>query len=169
MLSRDSEVYIHFPTLSGSIQCPFYQMFFQRCTHAICITMELEQTFRQRSIVQSGRLQQVRNHCLVIMFRQQGIDVLSCIIQTSRIQVIIECKIMNVIEEFLLKIGSRFVILGTQEFEHILEHTAGSSRSRNKLDDFLITCLVCIPCGKILFAFFLIGFHNTSVFYGSSC
>ena len=169
MLSRDSEVYIHFPTLSGSIQCPFYQMFFQRCTHAICITMELEQTFRQRSIVQSGRLQQVRNHRLVVMFRQQGIDVLSCIIQTSRIQVIIECKIMNVIEEFLLKIGSRFVILGTQEFEHILEHTAGSSRSRNKLDDFLITCLVCIPCGKILFAFFLIGFHNTSVFYGSSC
>ena len=127
MFSRDSEVYIHFPTLSGSIQCSLYQMLFQRCTHAICITMELEQAFRQRSIVQSGRLQQVRNHRLVIMFRQQGIDVLSCIIQTSRIQVIVECKIMNVIEEFLLKISSRFVILSTQEFEHILEHTAGSS------------------------------------------
>ena len=168
MFTRYSKVHIHFSGLSGSIQCSFYQMFFQRSTYAISITVEFQQTFWQRTIIQSCRFQQVSYYSLIIMFRQKSLNILTCIIQASSIQIIIKSKTMNMIEKFLFKTCSRHVIISTQEFEQVFKHTACRSRSWHKLHDFLIRVFISIPCCQIFFLGISIGNHNTIIVYRCS-
>ena len=111
VFGRHCEMYVHFTCLSGCIQRTFYQMFFQRCTYAVGITVELKQSLRQGTVVQSCSFQQIGYNGFVVLFRQQSIDVLARIVHASRIQVVIECKVMDMVEELLLEIRRRFVIV----------------------------------------------------------
>ena len=111
-------------------------MFFQRSTHTVCIPVELQQALRQCTIIQAGSFQQIGNDGLVLTFFKQSIDGLACIVHTSSIQVVEEGETMDVVKEFFLKVCSRNIIIRTQKFEHILEHTAGRTRSRHKLHNF---------------------------------
>ena len=163
---RYGEMHIHLTRLPCGIKRTFHQVFFQRCTYPVGIAVELQQAFRKRTVIQSGSFKQVRHYSLVIMLRQQGIDVLARVIQTSRIQVIVESEIVNVVEEFLFEIGRGHIIIRSQELEHILKHTACRSRCRNKLHHLPVAVLVSIPCSQVFLLHVFVCYHNAVILYG---
>ena len=158
-------MHIYLTGLSGCIECTFYQVFFQRSAYSVFVAVELQQSFRQGTVVQSGRLQQVGHHSLVILFRNQRINVLSGILYTSLIQFVVKSKVMNAAEKFLFKISSRFTVISSQEFKQVLEHTAGSSRCRNEFYNLLVAILVSIPCFQIFFLQISVSYQNTPIFH----
>ena len=160
MFRRNSEMHIHFSGLACRIQRTLHQMFFQRRTHTIRIPVEFQQSLRQCPIVQAGSFQQLGYDRFVILLRHQSVNILSRIIHTSRIQVIIECEAMNMIEKLLLEISLRSIVISPQEFEQILEHTAGGTRGGYKLHDGFLPFLICIPCFQISLHFISGGGHD---------
>ena len=124
-------------------------MFLQRRTYTILIAMEFQQALRQCTVVQSGSFQQVGHHCLIVLFFHERIDGLAGIVQASSVQVVEKSEAMDVVEKLLLEVRSRHIIVGSQELEHILEHTAGSARCRHELHHLLVTVLVSVPCSQI--------------------
>ena len=121
-------------------------MFFQWSTWTFGIFMEFKQTFRKCSVVESGSFEKGSYYSFVITFFHQPRNIFSGCTLTSYIQVVEESKIPDSVEECLLKLCSRFVILCGQKLEQILEHTTGSARSRNKLHDDFIRILISILC-----------------------
>ena len=154
VFSRYSEVNIYLTSLTSSIKSTFYQVFFQRSTYAVFITMELQQALWKSTIVQTSTFEQVSNNCLIVAFSYQSIDTLTIVLFTSSIQITEESEVVNVFEELLFKWLSRNIVFSTQEFEHILEHTASSTWCRYKLHDILFTLHISIPCFQICLHFF---------------
>ena len=128
--------------------------------------MEFKQTFRKCSVVESGSFEKGSYYSFVITFFHQPRNIFSGCTLTSYIQVVEESKIPDSVEECLLKLCSRFVILCGQKLEQILEHTTGSARSRNKLHDDFIRILISIPCSQICFLIFCVR-SQYAFFYGS--
>ena len=68
--------------------------------------MEFEQTFRKCSVVESGSFEKCIYYGFVITFFHQPRNIFSGCTLTSYIQVVIESKILDSVEECLLKLCS---------------------------------------------------------------
>ena len=125
-------------------------MLLERSAHAVFISVEEQQALRQLSVVKAPRLEHIGNNSLVVAGSNKGCDVLALILYASCVKLIIESKLLYVVEEFLFEVSTRFVIVSAEKSEHILEHTAGSSTGRNKLYDLLAFCLIGFPLCDIV-------------------
>ena len=119
--------------------------------------MEFEQTFRQGAVIQSGCFEQGGYHCFIVAVFDQSGNIFSVDTLAGYIQVVIESKILDSVEECLFELGSRPVIVGGQELEQVLEHTTRCTGGGNELYDSLICVCICIPGGQISLLFFCIG------------
>ena len=117
-------------------------MLLERSAHAVFISVEEQQALRQLSVVKAPRLEHIGNNSLVVAGSNKGSNVLALILYASCVKLIIESKLLYVVEEFLFEVSTWFVIVSAEKSEHILEHTAGSSTGRNKLYDLLAFCLI---------------------------
>ena len=146
-------MYIHFTIFIDSIQGPFYQMFFQRRTATVFILMELQQSFRQRTVVQSGPFEQGCNNRLVVSGSKQSRYILSGSSPASGIQVVIEGKLLYLLKESLFKACLGGIIICSEKLKQVFEHTAGSTRSRYKLHYHLIGLCICLPSVQVFLLF----------------
>ena len=158
MFGRYGEVNIHLAVLIGRIKRTFHQMFLQRSTGTVFVFVELQQPFRERTVVQPCRLKQCSNHCLVISGSQQCGNVLTGCFQASGVQVIIESKLLDFLKECFLEPRLGSVVVCSKKFKQILEHTACRTRCRNKFHNSLVRLGVCFPCIQVFFLF--IGIRN---------
>ena len=145
---------VYLTCLTGSIESTFYQVFFQRSAYAVFVAVEFQQALWKSTVVQTSSFEQVGNNSLVVTFGNQCVDTLTVVLFASSVQVSEECEVVNVVEELLFEICSRNIVFSTQEFEHILEHTAGCARCRNELHDFLFAFHISIPCCQVCLHFF---------------
>ena len=166
MFGRNREMHIHLTVLIGSIQCSFYQVLFQWRAAAVFILMELQQSFGQSAIVQSGCFEQGSNNRLVVSGGSQSRYILSGSPLASGIQVIIEGKLLYFLKESLFKACLGSVIVCPEKFKQVLEHTAGSTRSRHKLHHHFIGLCICLPGIQVFFLFIRIRSQYT-LFYRS--
>ena len=83
--------------------------------------MEFEQTFRQCAVIQSGCFEQGGYHCFIVAVFDQSGNIFSVDTLAGYIQVVIESKILDSVEECLFELGCRPVIVGGQELEQVLE------------------------------------------------
>jgi len=74
----------------------------------------------------------------------------------------------DVVEEFLLKIGCRHVIGCVKERKKVLEHAAGGTAGRHKLNALMAIGKILSPLFSISLALLLRGFHNAFTHSGSS-
>ena len=112
-------------SLAGSIQSRFYQMFFQRSTRTVLIPVELKQSFRQLTVIQSFRTKHVSHNLFILAGCHQTVNPATFIFHAGCIQFIIECKITNRRKKVFFEICGRHIIFRIQKFEHILKHTTG--------------------------------------------
>ena len=89
--------------------------------------MEQEQALGQLSVFQSFSLQHVSSNSLVIALSEEFLDALTLILLAGSIEFIIEGKLLDIVKILLLKISSRYIIIGINKGEHILKHTTGGT------------------------------------------
>ena len=166
VFGRYGEVYGHLAVLIGGIERAFHQVFFQRRAAAVLVAVEFQQAFGQRTVVQSGGLQQGGDHSLVVSFGNQSGNLLSGGLQASRVQVVVESEFLNLLEEGLFKSGLGSVIVRTQKLEHILEHTACRTRSGHKLHHHLVRLRIGFPRIEVFLLLVRAGCQDTFL-YGS--
>ena len=141
---RDCEVYMGL-TVRCCIEGTFHQMFLHRRTRSLSIVMEQQQALRQLTVVQTLSFQHVSCNSLIITLGHQFLDALAVIFLAGGIQLTIESKVLYVVKVLLLKVSRRHVVRSIYKGKHILEHTAGSTRSGYELHHFLAHGLVLLP------------------------
>ena len=166
MFAADGKVYVSLSTTAG-IEGSFGEMFFDGRLGAVVVGMELEEAFRQLSVVQSVCSQHVGNHFFVVSFFEQGINAFSFVEEASIVQGIEEGEVMDVCEEGFLEVGGWGVVVGIEELEHILEHAAGSSAGWHELGDGVPFSLIVVPGLDVSLCFVLCR-SQYAIAYGSS-
>ena len=116
-------MHIHLTVLTSCIKGTLDEMFLERCTHAIIVSMELQKTLGQLTIVQSLFVQQTSHNGLVFAISDEVFDSLTFVDHTGIIQCIIECIARNVSEEYLDEIGIGHIGIAIKKLEQILEHS----------------------------------------------
>ena len=96
-------MYIHLAVLVGRIERTFHQMLFQRGTAAVFVLMELQQSFRKRTVIQARRFEQCGNHSFVISGGQQRGNIFTGCFLACGVQVIVKSKLLDFLEECFLK------------------------------------------------------------------
>ena len=89
--------------------------------------MEEQQSLRQLTVVQSLGLQHIGSNGLEFTLGNECLDALAFVLLADGIERLVEGKFLNAVEILLLEVGGRHVVIGVDEGEHILEHTAGGS------------------------------------------
>ena len=124
VFGRNCKMHIYFTILISCIERTLYKMFFQRCTVTVFISVEFQQTFRQCTVIQSCSFKQCSNYGFIVSLRHQRRNIFSRHLLTGSIQIIIESKFFNLFKECLFKFSFRSIIISSEKFEQILEHTA---------------------------------------------
>ena len=112
--------------------------------------MELQQTLRHLTIVESACLQQVCHHCPVLASLAQVAYAAALVLLALAAERLAEGKLLDIVEEELLEVGSRLVIVGRKERKEILEHTARSSTCRHELHDSMLVAKISAPIVNVL-------------------
>ena len=149
MFGRNCKMHIYFTILISCIERTLYKMFFQRCTVTVFISVEFQQTFRQCTVIQSCSFKQCSNYGFIVSFRHQRRNIFSGHLLTGSIQIIIESEFFNLFKECLFKFSFGGIIISSEKFEQILEHTARCTGCRNKLHYNLICPGISVPCIEI--------------------
>ena len=137
-------------------------------TGTLCVFVEQQHTLWQLTVVQSLSLQHIGSHSLIVAFCHQSLDTFALVFHADSIQRLVEGKLLNVVEIFLLEIGGRHVIVGIHECKHILEHTTGGATGRYELHDTLTCSLIVLPGFHVLLTLALVGGYD-AVTYCSCC
>ena len=148
-------------SFAGSIQSRFYQMFLQRSARTVLIPVKRKQSFRQLAVIQTFRTKHVRHNLFILAGCHQTVNPATFIFHANRIQFIVECKITNRRKKSFFEISGRHIVFRIQKFKHILKHTAGRARSRNKLAYRFSFFLISLPHFLIMPAFFCRRSQNT--------
>ena len=117
MFRRNGKMHIDFSILVSSIESTFHKMFFQWSTASIFISVEFQQTFRKRTIIQSCRLKQCSHYSFIITLSHQCGNVLLECFLTGGIQVIIESKLFNLLKECFFEFSFGHIIISPKKFE----------------------------------------------------
>src|SRR5574344_552035 len=155
-------------TVGCGIKGSLHEMFLHRSARSLGIFVEEQHTLGQLSVVESLSLEHLGSHSLVVAFGQQGGDVLALVLQANIVELIIEGKLLDVVEILLLEVGCGFIILGVHEGKHVLEHAACSSRCRNELHHLLAGSLVLLPTLLKFSSRFLSRGNNSMLYAGGS-
>ena len=159
MLVTDSEMHVGL-AIRSSIQSTLDQVFLHRRTRTLSVVMEQQQALGQLSVVQSLSLQHIGGNSLVVALGDECLDALAIVLLAGCIELLVKSKLLDVVKIFLLEIRCRHVVVGVDKGKHVLEHTAGSTRSGNKLHHFLALGLVLLPSFDILLALSLARSHD---------
>ena len=144
-------------------------MFLHRCTWTILIRVEQQQALRQLAIVKALSLKQVGNNLLVIASLNKVANTSTVVVFLAlAAKFVLESKLLYFVEEFLLEVGSRNIIVGSKECKQILEHTACSTTCRYKLNNLVSFFLILAPFFYILVTFFGCGQENAIAYSRSS-
>ena len=137
-------------------------MFLHRCARPLGILVEEQQALRQLTVVQTIGLQHVGSHSLVVAIGDERLDALAFVLLAGSIERIVESELLDGVKVLLLEIGSWYIVVGIHKSEHILKHTAGSTRCRHKLHHALALSLVGVPDVLILLALSSIGGNDST-------
>ena len=125
MLGRHGKVQMNHSVGTRCVECTLGHMLLQRSAGRCSVTVKLEQTFGQCSVIEPLGLQQVGYYSLVVAVRNKLLDRLALIVLAGGIQVLVECKFGYAVKESLLKRGSGYIIRCVQKSKKIFEHSAG--------------------------------------------
>ena len=139
--------------VGGGVEGALHKVLLHGRARSLWVVVEEQQALWQLSVVESFGLEHVGGHSLVVTLGHESLDVLSLILLAGGIQLVVEGKLLDIVEIFLLKFGGGHVVVGIDESEDILEHTAGGTRGGHELDDATAGGFVLLPCVYILLAF----------------
>ena len=141
-------------TLAVGIEGAFHKMLLKWCACSVFIGVEEQQSLRKLSVIESLRLKEISHNGFIVAFTHQGFDILTFILLAHSVECRIEGELHDIVEECLLEIRCRNIVICRKECKHILEHTACRTAGRNKFHNLLAFCLVGIPCfGISLYVF----------------
>ena len=149
-------------TVRSCIESSLYEMLLHRSACTILVFVEEKQTLWQLTVVETLGLKHVGCHSLIVTIGDESFDTLALVLLTDNIESIVERELLDRVEVFLLEIGSRNIIVGINECEHVLEHTAGSTRGWHELHHALSLSLIGIPRILVLLALCCIGGDDAS-------
>ena len=129
--------------------------------------MEEQQSLGQLTIVKALGFKQIGNHVLVASSLNQLAYAKSGIGLALGKKLLLESKLVDIVEEVLLKVGCRNVVVGRKESEEILEHTAGCTTGGHKLHNLVAFLKILFPVGNVLVTLDFIGSHDAMA--DSSC
>ena len=99
-------------------------MLLHRRANSLPIFMELKQSFWQLSIIKALLFQKIRDDNFVFTLSYQPVDAFLLILHTLCVKRFKKSKLVNIVEEFFLKICSWHIILCRKKCKHIFEHSA---------------------------------------------
>ena len=149
---RDGEVNMSL-TIACGIEGTFHQMLLHRRASTLRILVEQEQAFWQLAVVQPICLEHVGSDGLVFPFSNEGLDALAFVLLADSVEGLIEGELLDAVEILLLKVCCGCIVVSIDEGEHVLEHTAGSTRGGHKLYNLVACGLVLVPGVLKLLAF----------------
>ena len=123
MVVRNGEVNVCL-AVAACIERSLYQVLLHRSANLILILVELEQSLRQLTIVQSLWLEEISHDSLVIALLDEAHDALLVVYMTLVAECLAESKLLDILEELFFKVSSRNIVWSIQERKHVLEHTA---------------------------------------------
>ena len=157
----DSEVHVGFP-IGACIERSLDEVLLHWSAWSVRIAVEKQQSLWQLTVVQALGVEHVGNDSLVLACSQQLLETFTVVSLAFVTECLVESKLLDSCEEFLLEVGLRLVVVAIEECEHVLEHAACGSTGRNELHDAVAFVLVLLPCLDVLVAL-LIG-RNVDAF-----
>ena len=148
-------------TIRGGIKCTLYEMFLHWGTSSLGILVEEQQTLGQLTIVQTFSFQHIGSDGFVFAFSDKSLDAFALVLLTNGVEGLIEGKLLDTVEVFLFEIGGGHVVVGIDKSKHVLEHTAGGTRSRHELYHTFACCFVLFPSLLVFEACLGIGGNDT--------
>ena len=109
------------------------------------VAVELEQALGQLAVVEAVGIQHGHHNILLTAFCHQSVGTLAVQHNASIVQSGEESEVVETVEELLLEVGRRHVVIGVHKFKHRLEHAAGSAGSRHKFGDLVALLLILVP------------------------
>ena len=126
MIVRNGEMNVCL-SVAACIECSLNQVLLHRSTNLVLILVELKQSLRQLSVVQSLWLEEISHDSLVIALLDEAHDTL-LIVDVALVAVrLAESKLLDILEELFFKVSSRNIVWSIKESEHVLEHTTSST------------------------------------------
>ena len=148
-------------TVTAGIKRSLYQVLLHRGANLfVGILMKLQQALRQLSVVESAFLQQICHHSLVLACLDQVAYAAALVLLALVAERLTEGKLLDIVEEMLLEVGSRHIIRRIKKRKEILEHSACRTRSRHKLHNAVALLLVLVPHLFILLYLLCVGRHD---------
>ena len=142
-------------SVAASIECSLNQVLLHWSANLVLILVELKQSLRQLSVVQSLWLEEISHDSLVIALLDEAHDALLVVDMTLVAECLTESKLLDILEELFFKVGSRNIVWSIEESEHVLEHTASRTRSRYELHNLVTLSLIFVP--SLLEVFHFLG------------
>ena len=110
--------------VAASIERSLNQVLLHWGANLVLILVELEQSLRQLTVVQSLWLEEISHDGLVIALLDEAHDTLLVVYMALITECLAESKLLDILEELFFKVSSRNIVWSIQERKHILEHTA---------------------------------------------
>ncbi|CUQ46262.1 Uncharacterised protein [Segatella copri] len=110
--------------VAASIERSLNQVLLHWGANLVLILVELEQSLRQLSVVQSLWLEEISHDSLVIALLDKAHNALLVVYMALIAECLAESKLLDILEELFFEVSSRNIVWSIQEREHVLEHTA---------------------------------------------
>ena len=123
MIVRNGEVNVCL-AVAASIERSLYQVLLHRGANLVLILVELEQSLRQLTIVQSLWFEEISHDSLVIALLDEAHDALLIVDMTLVAERLAESKLLDILEELFFEVSSRNIVWSIEECKHVLEHAA---------------------------------------------
>ena len=130
--------------------------------------MESKESLGQLSIIKTLGKEKIGYNRLVLTSSDKVVDALSFILDTGSIQFRIECELLDACKELLLEIIGWNFIVSIQELKEILEHTAGSTGSRNELQNLIVSLQIFLPEVLVIRGSVVVDYEDAIFWRGSS-
>ena len=109
------------------------------------VAVELKQALGQLAVVEAVGIQHGHNNILLTAFCHQSVGTLAVHHNAGIVQSGEESEVVETVEELLLEVGRRHVVVGVHKLEHRLEHAAGSAGSRHEFGNLVALLLILVP------------------------
>ena len=110
--------------VAASIERSLNQVLLHWGANLVLILVELEQSLRQLSVVQSLWLEEISHDSLVIALLDKAHNALLVVYMALIAECLAESKLLDILEELFFEVSSRNIVWSIQERKHVLEHTA---------------------------------------------
>ena len=172
LLLKESQVLVRYGemhvglTVGSGVERTLHKMLLHRRARTFGIVVEEQHTLGQLSVVESLLAEHIGHHSLVVSCGHEGIYSLAFVLLANLVKFLIESEILDFAEESLFEIRGRHIVVGIEEGEHILEHTAGGTAGRHELHNFAALRLIVVPGLDISIALRLVGSDDTVAYAG---